>query len=362
MAGIGDLSSLWGVAPALGSIAPAAAQQQAGQPAAPAPAADDSPFGTVIARLRNGANNNAKSDFANSPIAASLGALPNVVGKSASSALFTGLAAGQKAQNDRATAQQASQLQQMKLLWEQQKEAAKNKIEQQKADSDASYKKALAAQADASAKKTAADAANPDKAKEFDPYRKMEALAAIAKQTGYDPNSNDPIVKQAWDAKTPEEKTEAEAQFRALFKWNFGKDYPIDPKTGKPVAPPPMPSANPDGNGGFWHGVKKALGLDGAAAKPAPAAAPAPTAPVDGGAPAPDPTGAAPAPTAAATPAPVAAPDAAPDPTAAPGNPAIPEGWIAAINPTTGEKVLHNPTTRQTIPFGAAAPDAGAEE
>lgn len=304
---LSDLSSLWGAAPALGinpSVAPAsiASQQANPQSAAQNPSADqtspDNPYGNIIARLRASSNPSAQSGFANSPIASSMAALPNVTGKSKGSAFLTGLASGQAAQNQRAQAQAANQLAQMKLLWDHQNEQEKMRLEQQKAGVDAAYKKSLGAQADAAAKKTAQDAANPDKAKEFDPYRKMEALAGIAKQTGYDPNSNDPLVKDAWEKLTPAQQADKETQFRALFKWNFGTDYPVDPKTGKSVPPPPMPTMNPDGQGGFIAGVKKFFG--GGATPPAAPGGPDPNTPPDvgatPGAPAQAPNGAAPTP------------------------------------------------------------------
>jgi hypothetical protein len=356
------------------NVAPAAASQPT-QAVAPTAEANN-PFGQVLARLRG-----AKASAPN------LGALPDVRGKDRGSALYSGLSAGMQANVQDQQNAAANNLAQMKLQWDHEAAVAKQAQEAAQAAETARHNKATEDQA-ATNNKTLAkyyDGLNENgkaklegAAKEWDPWRKTEALMGMQKITGYNPNAKD-TDKADWDAKSPEEKQRSEDEFRALFKWNFGTDYPVDKTTGKAVPPPPLPPAN---NTGFWDKLGKSLGMGSLADKdkkkadpgsmPAdpgsmPATAPGlPTVPGLSSPATASPAAAAPPraavsddPNAGRAPAAAAPPQQQDATEASSPNPPTPaDQWHVIHNPKTDERALYNPVKKETRPFNDSVPSA----
>jgi len=344
MAGLDDLSSLFGGAqPDAAPVGAPNANLPAQPPAIPqrpaefgpsaiAPAASPAAgassladgsggFGNILARLKGQTNNNARSDFANSPAAASIAALPNVAGQSKSAAFFSGLAAGQKAQNDRANSQAASALAQQKMNMELLKQQFDVK-HQQNQDAQAAtnnktlqeyYKGLIAAKAGGGA-----DNSNLGTA-----LSQANALHQLRVDAGYFPN--DP----AWQKKSDDQKAASAGQFFAEYPKIFGHPYPVG-ADGKPL---PLPDVAPP---------KKSAPAPGGAPAPTPGA-PTPPAP-DAPAPADNP-GAAPLPPPRPADLAAAPPVGSPPGTPPSANPAaVPPGGIqegqTATNPQTGDKMI----------------------
>lgn len=327
---LANLGALFGASPMPGA--------PAFQPSAPAPAADPSGFGNILATLRS-AQQSTPNPYGQNTLTSSMGNIPDVRGKSAGSAFLTGISAGIANRQQAAQQAAANNLAMMKMQWDHQDKQTEMKRQQQVADADIAYKKSLAAKTDIDAKKTQNDIDNPAKSADWNPKSITEAMINLQAWSHYDPQG------AAWKKMADADKIASWNKFSTGYKKAFGVDYPLD-KDGNPVTPPPLPAgaAKKSGKTGDDEGE------DTPATPGAPSSAASPAAPANP---------AAPSAPGAITPTPAAAPSVPQPDSNGLIHYTTPDGVPKSWNPATGETMPYAGTTPPAPPLSVPnAPDA----